>query len=155
MEYPDKQPPVANAGDDQSAYVNATVTLDGSGSTDPDNDIVSYQWEQIDGPIVTLANADTAIAQFTTGTAAGSVLTFTLTVTDSAGLKATDICIVNVHQAIFKFKVITAGNGFTVAIKEDGSLWAWGKNYYGQLGDGTKTDKTFPRGLALTQIGLS
>ena len=32
---------------------------------------------------------------------------------------------------------ISAGDAHTVAIKTDGSLWAWGYNYYGQLGDGT------------------
>ena len=83
-------PPVANAGADQSVAVNATVTLDGSGSTDPDNNIVSYHWQQTDGPTVTLTNANTAIAQFTASVAGGSVLTFELTVTDSNGVKSTD-----------------------------------------------------------------
>src|SRR3990170_328103 len=31
---------------------------------------------------------------------------------------------------------IAAGSYHTLAIKSDGTLWAWGYNYYGQLGDG-------------------
>jgi len=39
---------------------------------------------------------------------------------------------------------ITAGYDHTVALKQDGSLWAWGDNSYSQLGDGTTTDRTEP-----------
>lgn len=42
------------------------------------------------------------------------------------------------------WKTIEAGRYHTVAIKQDGTLWAWGKNFYGQLGDATNTDKNTP-----------
>ena len=38
--------PVANAGAGQSVDENTTVTLNANGSTDADNDIVSYEWTQ-------------------------------------------------------------------------------------------------------------
>ena len=41
-------------------------------------------------------------------------------------------------------KAIGAGRAHTVALKTDGSLWAWGWNQDGQLGDGTTTTKPSP-----------
>ncbi len=39
---------------------------------------------------------------------------------------------------------VSAGVNYVVAIKTDGTLWAWGANTNGQLGDGTKIDKSNP-----------
>ena len=41
-------------------------------------------------------------------------------------------------------KEVSAGRAHTVAIKTDGTLWAWGRNNHGQLGDGTITDSYIP-----------
>ncbi|MCL0099702.1 hypothetical protein M1O55_02395 [Dehalococcoidia bacterium] len=39
---------------------------------------------------------------------------------------------------------ISAGNSYTIALKSDGTLWAWGHNDDGELGDGTTSDKYTP-----------
>jgi alpha-tubulin suppressor-like RCC1 family protein len=40
--------------------------------------------------------------------------------------------------------MIAAGEFHTVALRSDGTLWAWGFNQNGQLGDGTTTDRSIP-----------
>src|SRR3990172_3720456 len=39
---------------------------------------------------------------------------------------------------------LNAYGGHTVALKSDGTVWAWGYNGFGQLGDGTITDRHTP-----------
>ncbi|MCK9314050.1 MAG: hypothetical protein M0P20_08400, partial [Methanocorpusculum sp.] len=39
---------------------------------------------------------------------------------------------------------ISAGNSHSLALKSDGTVWAWGDNSTGQLGDGTTMDKSLP-----------
>lgn len=80
--------PVANAGPAQVASVGQLVTLSGAASSDPNGDpIASYQWTQVSGTPVALANADTFRATFTMPSqAAGAALKFALVVTDDKGL---------------------------------------------------------------------
>jgi len=42
------------------------------------------------------------------------------------------------------FIKIAAGSAHTVALKSDGTVWAWGWNHFGQLGDGTDINRTIP-----------
>jgi hypothetical protein len=79
-------PPVANAGPDQVGVAAGTITLDGSGSYSPEGLALTYQWNQINGPSVAIANSKTATTTFVA--AAGHTYQFRLAVTDSLGAQA-------------------------------------------------------------------
>ena len=95
----DNDPPTANAGADRTTYEGDSVTLDGSGSSDPEGGTLAFAWTQTGGsPTVTLGGAGTARPTFSTPQlAAQADLTFTLTVTDSGGLSASDTVTVTVR----------------------------------------------------------
>uniref|UniRef100_A0ABS3IRW6 InlB B-repeat-containing protein n=1 Tax=Bifidobacterium asteroides TaxID=1684 RepID=A0ABS3IRW6_9BIFI len=44
----------------------------------------------------------------------------------------------------FTWKQVSLGRWYSAALGSDGSLYTWGDNAYGQLGDGTKVDKHTP-----------
>ncbi len=48
--------------------------------------------------------------------------------------------------------VSVAGGAYhTLALKSDGTVWAWGANSYGELGDGTTTERVTPRAGSRSQ----
>jgi len=50
-------------------------------------------------------------------------------------------------------KKVACGPEHTLALLEDGTVWAWGRNHYGQLGNGTTQDSFVPvKVLNLTDI---
>ena len=97
---PENQPPVADAGSDQTfECADATgtlVTLDGSGSTDPDStegtndDIVSFDWFE-NG--IFIGSGETLDHTFPLG-----LHTVTLVVTDSFGETASDEVVITVED---------------------------------------------------------
>ena len=80
--------PVANAGSSQTRFVDTSVALDGSASSDIDGPFpLSYGWQQVGGTAVSFNHA---ISQPTfTAPTAPTVLTFTLVVTDGSNLPST------------------------------------------------------------------
>ncbi|MCB9932050.1 MAG: right-handed parallel beta-helix repeat-containing protein [Planctomycetes bacterium] len=90
---PANQPPVAAAIYSGTPNVGNTLTLDGTGSSDPDSgpNALIYAWTQISGPSVNISGAGSASASITPGTV-GSYL-FRLTVDDGADTDTADVSI--------------------------------------------------------------
>jgi hypothetical protein len=96
---PKNQPPIARAGADQNIPLSScssagSAELDGTASTDPENKIVRYIWEQLTGPTsVTLTNtssAKTSVQNILVGT-----YTFQLSVVDAGGFISRDEVVIN------------------------------------------------------------
>ena len=84
------KPPVANAGTDQKIELPVrTIILDGSGSTDPENNITAFSWTKISGPssyaISNMKTVQTEVTSLLQG-----VYQFELKVTDAGSLFSKD-----------------------------------------------------------------
>jgi hypothetical protein len=95
--------PVAHAGPDQIVNEGAMVTLNGTASSDSDEDDLSYLWTQLNGTSVVLSNNSGAITTFAAPSvnSSGATLAFQLTVDDGHGANGTDtvdIAVENVNQ---------------------------------------------------------
>jgi alpha-tubulin suppressor-like RCC1 family protein len=53
-------------------------------------------------------------------------------------------CLISINLAFGQWSKVAAGRHFTIAVKTDGTLWAWGRNNFGQLGTGNSADSNFP-----------
>ena len=94
---PANAPPVADAGPDQRVYFNETVRLDGSGSYDPDGDIITYAWRPLDPSAPALTAANSVHPGFIAGNTI-AIHHFQLTVRDPSGLSSTDTVSIHVVQ---------------------------------------------------------
>jgi alpha-tubulin suppressor-like RCC1 family protein len=67
-----------------------------------------------------------------------------VTAQDGTTIKTYTTTVTRAAAAVACFTKISAGNAHTVGIKGDGSLWSWGNNLSGQLGNGTNTGQLSP-----------
>jgi hypothetical protein len=93
------KPPVACAGADQTiALPTNAVTLDGSCSADPDNNIVGYEWSKIAGP-TSFAITNANVVKTQVDNLAEGTYQFELKVTDAGGLFSNDTVKVTINPA--------------------------------------------------------
>lgn len=99
--------PTAVAGVDRTVGELVIVTLDGSGSLDPDGDTITYTWLQTAGPTVILSNSTVVQPTFTSPDVLANVpqtLTFQLTVEDGSE-SAVDTVDIVVQEALSQVTV--------------------------------------------------
>ena len=119
--------PVASAGTDATAEAGTLFTLDAAGSTDADQDALTYTWTQLSGPAVTLTAVSNGRVRVTAPLQV-TQLTFGVVANDGEVASAQDLVAVNV--------VVSAGNerpvvsytygDFSLPKRADGGLYGEG-----------------------------
>ena len=111
--------PVADAGDDQTVREGGIVALRGSGSDQDWGTTLSYEWEHVSGPSVTLSNPTSSQLTFTAPqVSSNSTIVLRLTVTDDDD--ATDSDTVNVKVTNAKLRATAppyVNEGDTVTLR--------------------------------------
>jgi len=60
----------------------------------------------------------------------------------TGGISNTPVPVIGLDE--WDIKALAGGDGYSLALKRDGTVWAWGNNHWGQLGNGTTGDSNIP-----------
>ncbi|GEM_PF-727460 len=96
------------------------------------------QWD------VVVINLDTQFAVLSNGFNVTAGQAIQTTGDNSFGQLGTGASLLAAPVLIGNVAAVAGGAAYSLAVKSDGTVWAWGYNYFGQLGDGTRTDRATP-----------
>ncbi|MED1642985.1 Ig-like domain-containing protein, partial [Brevibacillus agri] len=102
-----------------------------------ETDITDKAQYAVDDPSVATVSASGLLS-------AGKAGSATLAVEFSGKKRSVVVKVRKEIEAGSKLRTLSAGGGHTLMVKEDGTLWAWGQNEKGQLGDGTTQNRSTP-----------
>lgn len=115
---PTNLPPVADAGGPYSAFSGETITLDASGSSDPDGDLLTYEWDlDNDGEYDDAVGVTTDVSFLEIGS-----LTVGLRVTDTGGLSDADRAEVTVIPLPIKIDIKPGSYPNPINLKSKGII---------------------------------
>ncbi|WP_375759488.1 Ig-like domain-containing protein [Corallococcus exercitus] len=116
---------------------------------DAQGSALSFTWATSAGSLGTASSTATTSEVLWTAPSclpSGTSPTVTATVTNALGLSASYVFSLQGGSACatgFGAR-LAAGDHHTLALKQDGTVWAWGSNVSGQLGDGAATSRLTP-----------
>jgi alpha-tubulin suppressor-like RCC1 family protein len=114
-----------------------TATIEPGGATNK-----NVTWSSDRESVATVAgDAGNALAATVTAVAEG---TAKITVTTADGNKTATCAVTVATGQVATATALAGGNYHSLGVKENGGLWAWGDNYYAQLGDGTQENRLTP-----------
>jgi hypothetical protein len=132
---PFNQPPIAKAGPDQSFTLlscnsRTVAVLNGSGSTDTDNNITGYNWNKISGPggyvLIKLSSGTARVENLLPGEYA-----FELTVIDAGNLSSRDTMLISVKRPEIKeYDLDITFNGTFIFVDNDKDCYYIPCSYY-------------------------
>ena len=111
-------PPVANAGAPQNVLVGTTVTLDGTGTTDANNDAITYSWSILQRPASSTNSLVSTTGSKTTFVPEGAGLyVITLVASDGKSSSAVASTTVTASASNLTINSTSYANGGTIPLR--------------------------------------